>query len=147
MKAVCGANCNVCDLLKNKKCMGCIKTNACPFGKKCWIAKYIEVGGKDSFNKQKELLINEFNSLDIDGLPKISELYPLLGSYVNLEYTLPNKLKVRLLHDEEQYLGTQVKSIFDDNKYFGLVANMTFILVSTYDKEGNNSELILFKKL
>lgn len=147
MKTVCGANCNDCELLKSKKCKGCVKTNACPFGKKCWIAKYIEVGGNDAFNRQKKLLINEFNSLDIDGLPKIDELYPLLGSYVNLEYTLPNKLRVRLLHDEAQYLGNQVKSMFDDNKYFGLVTNMTFILVSIYDASGKNAELVIYKKL
>ena len=51
MKAICGANCDECELFKSNKCEGCVNTNACPFGKKCWIAKCIEVGGKNSFNE------------------------------------------------------------------------------------------------
>ena len=49
MESICGANCNDCELLKNKKCQGCKNTNGCPFGKKCFIAKYIEIGDKESF--------------------------------------------------------------------------------------------------
>ena len=50
MNGLCGANCSDCELLKNKKCKGCKNTNGCPFGSKCWIANYIEMGGKDSFD-------------------------------------------------------------------------------------------------
>ena len=41
MIAICGANCEECLLFKERKCKGCKETNGCPFGKKCWIAKYI----------------------------------------------------------------------------------------------------------
>ena len=77
MESICGANCSECELFKNSKCKGCKETNCCPFGKKCWIAKYIEIGGKDSFEAIKKELINEFNSLNIEGMPKLEELYPL----------------------------------------------------------------------
>ena len=53
MESLCGANCEECSIYKNNKCKGCKETNGCPFGTKCWIAKYIEVGGKDSFDALK----------------------------------------------------------------------------------------------
>ena len=148
MKALCGANCEDCEIYKSNKCEGCNNTNGCPFGKKCWIHKYIEVGGKESFDELKKELIDEFNSLNIDGMPVIADLYPLQGSYVNLEYPINNN-KVILLNDKESYLGNQVESIYNDgsfNKCFGLVANMTFLLVCTYDEGGLNPEIIIYKK-
>ena len=149
MEAICGANCSECELFINSKCQGCKNTNGCPFGKKCWIAKYLEVGGKDNFKKLKQQLIKEFNSLNIDGMPKIKELYPLHGEYVNLEYPLPNGNKVKLLHDNEAYLGNQVECEFNDGEYktcFGLLANMNFILVCEYGENGTNPEIIIYKK-
>ena len=144
MKAICGSNCDECELFKSKKCRGC---NGCPFGKKCWIASYIEIGGNESFEKLKKVLIREFNSLNIEGLSKIDELYPLHGEYVNLEYILPNGKKVKLLDDNEAYLGNQVECSFDkDNKCFGLVGNMNFLLVCEYEEKGSNPEIIVYKK-
>ena len=64
MNAICGANCEECEFLKNNKCKGCKNTNGCPFGKKCWVANYIEIGGKEKFNELKKELIKEFNLLD-----------------------------------------------------------------------------------
>ena len=149
MEAICGANCENCELFKNNKCQGCTNTDACPFGKKCWIAKYIEVGGIDSFNDLKNQIIDEFNYLNIEGMAKITELYPLHGEYVNLEYRLPNSLKVRFLNDNEAYLGNQVECEFNDEemkKCFGLVANMDFLLVCEYEENGDNPEIIIYKK-
>ena len=149
MKGLCGTNCEECSYYQNKKCEGCKKNKGCPFGKKCWIAKYIEIGGKEQFNILKEELINELNSLNIDGMPKINELYPLNGSYVNLEYPLPNNTKVKFLNDDEIYLGNQLENIYNDDinkKCFGLVANMAFLLVCEYGENGQNPEIILYKK-
>lgn len=149
MKAVCGANCKECNLFKCNKCKGCNNTKGSPFGKKCWIFKYIEIGGKDSFEKIKGQIMEELNSLKIDGMPKIEELYPLHGAFVNLEYTLPNGNKVNFLHDDEAYLGNQVKCEFNDDdekKYFGLVANMNFLLVCEYGENGSNPEIIIYKR-
>ncbi len=149
MIAVCGANCSECELFKNKKCKGCNNTNGSPFGKKCWIYKYIEIGEKEKYNEMKESLLEEFNSLEIPGMTKIKELFPLHGSFVNLEYTLPNGKKVKLLNDNEIYLGNQVECEFcneDTAKGFGLIGNMDFILICEYEMNGKNPEIILYKK-
>ena len=148
MKAVCGADCDNCDLFKNKECKGCVNTDGCPFGKKCWIAKYIEIGGKDSFNKLKSELISEINNLEIEGMDKIDELYPLRGEFINLEYPLPNG-NTKFLNDNEAYLGNQVECIFNNDvikRCFGIVCNMNFIMICEYGENCINPELILYKK-
>ena len=148
MDSICGVNCSECEKF-NKSCKGCISTNGCPFGKKCFIAKYIEVGGKDNFDILKNQLIDEFNSLNVDGLPKINELFPLNGSLVNLEYSLPNGKAVKFLNDDEVYLGNQVECTFSDNdikSYFGIICNMNFLLVCEYGDDLSNPEIIIYKK-
>lgn len=149
MKSICGVDCSSCDLLKSKKCRGCKETNGCPFGKKCFIANYISIGGKDSLDELKKVLIKEFNDLDIDGMGKVEDLVPLNGAFVNMEYRLPNGIKTKFLHDDEIYLGTQVECIFYDEevkKCFGLVANTSFLLVCEYGENGVNPELIIYKR-
>ena len=148
MKSICGVDCSNCDFYKNKRCEGCINTNGCPFGKKCFIANYISIGGKNSFNDFKKQLVEEINSIDIDGMSKINDLFPLNGSFINLEYVLPNGIKTKFLNDDEIYLGNQVECIFNDDikKYFGIVCNMNFILISEYDEDYSNPEFIFYKK-
>ena len=149
MEAICGVNCSECEMLKTNKCKGCKETKGCPFGKKCFIAKYIEIGGRDSFEVLKKQLIDEINSLNIEGMEKVLELYPLNGAFVNLEYLLPNGIKVRFLHDDEIYLGNQLECEFNDGelkRYFGIVANMSFLLVCEYGEDGSNPEILLYKK-
>lgn len=149
MEGICGANCSECELFKCDKCKGCESTKGCPFGKKCWIAKYIEVGGNKSFDILKNELKDEINMLGIEGMPKIDELYPLHGAFVNLEYSLPSGNKVKFLDDDMAYLGNQVECIFNDNevkKYFGVVCDMNFILISEYEDDGKNSEIICYKR-
>lgn len=147
MEGICGANCEECSL-KNK-CKGCKNTNGCPFGKQCFIAEYINTSGKEQFEAFKKELINEFNSLHIEGLGKINELYPLNGSFVNLEYLLPNGMKVKFINDDESYLGSQVECEFNvgkTKKYFGLLASNSFLLVSEYEEGGINPEIVIFKR-
>ena len=149
MSSICGANCNECEMFKDNRCKGCEACDACPCGKKCFIAKYIDIGGIENYEKLKQRLIDEFNALNIDGMTKIHELYPLRGDLVNLEYTLPNGNKVKFLDDQEIYLGNQVPCEFNDahNKTtFGLIANLNFILVCEYEKEGENPEIIIYKR-
>ncbi len=54
MEGLCGANCSECELLKNNKCIGCQNTKGCPFGKKCFIANYIDIGGIEAFTEFKK---------------------------------------------------------------------------------------------
>ena len=149
MESICGADCNNCGFGKNNKCKGCKNTSGCPFGKQCFIARYILTGGKESFEIFKQQLINEINELKIDGMPKIEDLTPLNGSFVNLSYPMPNGTYIKLLDNDDIYLGTQVECEFNDEniiRCFGILANMEFILVSEYGENGDNPELIIYKK-
>ena len=149
MKSYCNADCETCGFGKNAGCKGCIETKGCPFGKQCFIAKYILAGGKENYEVFKKELAEEINNLGVVGMPKIEDLTPLNGSFVNLEYTLPNGKKVKLLDDTDIYLGTQVECEFNDGdslRCFGVLANMDFILVSEYGPNGDNPEIIIYKK-
>ena len=79
-------------------------------------------------------------------MPRVEKLNALVGSYVNLEYPLPNGAKVKLLDDNVTYLGNQLESEFGGDRCFGIIANMDFIMVCTYEAEGANPELVLYKK-
>lgn len=149
MKSICGADCSNCGYGKSKNCKGCKNTNGCPFGKQCFIAKYILTGGKENYEQFKNQLINEINSSNIPGMPKITSLNALNGSFVNLAYPMPNGNSVQLLDDNDIYLGNQVECEFNDGdeiRCFGVVANMDFILVSEYGQNGDNPEIIVYKK-
>lgn len=108
--------------------------------------RYTELGGEEKFDEFKKQLIKEFNELHIEGMPKVTELSALVGAYVNLEYTLPNGQKVKFLDDHTTYLGSQLECEFGGDRCFGIVANMDFLLVCTYEENGERPELILFKK-
>lgn len=148
-KSICGIDCDNCGYGKNSGCVGCADSSGCPFGKKCFIAEYINIGGMDSYNAFKEQLIEEFNSLNIMGMPQITELIPLNGEYVNLKYPLPNGKEVKLLDDNGIYLGTQVECEFNDGEFikcYGLVAGMDFLIVSEYGANCTDPELVVYKK-
>ncbi len=149
MLGICGANCSECGKYKNNECRGCQATNGKPFGKKCFIANYISIGGIEGLEELKKQLIEEINNLKIEGMPLLKELYPLNGSIVNLEYILPNGKKEKLLQDDEIYLGYQLECLWNDNemkKYYGIVANMSFIMISEYGENTSSPELIIYKR-
>ena len=82
----------------------------------------------------------------MEGLPKVEKLNALVGSYVNLEYRLPGGAKAKFLDDQTTYLGNQLESEFGGDRCFGILANMDFILICTYEAGGANPELVLYKK-
>ena len=108
--------------------------------------RYAELSDNGEFEKFKAQLIDEINALHIDGMPKLEKLNALVGAYVNLEYRLPNGRYVKFLNDEATYLGNQLESEFGGDRCFGVLANMDFIMVCTYGREGADPELILYKK-
>ena len=108
--------------------------------------RYEELGDNGQFEEFKQQLIREINDLSIEGLPKVERLNALAGSYVNLEYTLPGGEKVKFLDDQKTYLGNQLESEFGGERCFGVLADMDFILVCTYEKNGENPELLIYKK-
>ena len=108
--------------------------------------RYAEIGGEESFEAFKKQLINELNELHIEGMPEVENLNVLPGSFVNLEYDLPNGEKIKFLDDRASYLGNQLPCIFGGDRCFGIVANMGFLLVCTYGENGEYPELVLYKK-
>ena len=108
--------------------------------------RYEELGDGGQFEEFKKKLIEEINDLHIEGMPRVEKLNALVGKYVNLEYRLPSGVTMKLLDDQTTYLGTQLESEIVDGLCFGVLANMEFIMVCTYEKEGANPELLLYKK-
>ena len=108
--------------------------------------RYQELSDDGQFEAFKRQLIDEINALRIDGMPKVEKLNALVGRYVNLAYRLPSGAEIRFLDDATTYLGTQLESELGGDRCFGVLANMDFILVCTYGKDGVNPELVLYKK-
>ncbi len=108
--------------------------------------RYKELSDNGEFEAFKQQLIREINDLHIEGLPKVETLNALVGSFVNLAYPLPSGVSVKFLNDGTTYLGNQLASEFGGDRCFGVLANMDFILICTYEAEGKNPELLLYKK-
>lgn len=108
--------------------------------------RYEELGDDGQYELFKQQLIDEINELHIEGMPKVEKLNALVGEYVNLAYPLPSGASVKFLKDGTTYLGNQLESEFGGDRLFGILASMDFIMISTYEAEGANPELVLFKK-
>ena len=108
--------------------------------------QYVKNGGKEKIEEFKAQLIKELNTiLDIEGLPNVENLSVLPGEFVNIEYTLPNGEKIKFRDDKKAYLGSQLESKSGDRCY-GIVASMGFLLVCTYEENGENPQLLIYKK-
>ena len=109
--------------------------------------QYAHIGGREKFEEFKAQIIREINTLlHVEGLPKIENLNVLSGAFVNLEYRLPNGQFAKFLDDKATYLGNQLACEFGGDRCFGIVANMDFLLVCTYEEDGKNPELVMYKK-
>lgn len=107
---------------------------------------YANLAGAEKFEEFKRQLIGEINALQIEGMPKVEKLNALVGGYINLEYRLPNGQRVKFLDDGATYLGNQLECEFGGDRCFGIAANMDFILICTYEENGVNPELVMYKK-
>ena len=108
--------------------------------------RYDQLSDGGQFEAFKQQLMDEINALHIEGLPKVEKLNALVGSYVNLPYRLPNGATVKFLDDNTTYLGNQLPCEFGGTRCFGVLANMDFILICTYEENGEDPELVLYKK-
>lgn len=108
--------------------------------------RYEELSDDGEFEAFKRKLIEEINDLHIEGMPRLDKLNALVGRYVNLAYRLPSGVDVKFLDDGTTYLGNQLEPKFGGDRCFGVLANMDFILISTYGCEGKDPELVLYKK-
>ena len=129
--------------LNEKYCKWCYRQGE--FTLDYW-KRYEELGGQEGFERFKQQLAEEFNALHIQGMPRVEGLNVLTGSYINLEYTLPGGQKVKFLDDNSSYLGNQLPCEFGGDRCFGIAAGMQFLLVCTYEANGANPELVIFKQ-
>lgn len=147
MCAICGARCSVCSYRENKTCKGCAQSEGCPFGTPCFIYRYIKTCGNDAFSALKKQLISEINELNIPGMRPIDDLYPIVGSYVNLGYPTPGGDIVHLLDDQTIYLCNQVPAdIGGETRCFGIAVGMDFLLVSNYGDNASDPEIVIYKE-
>ena len=108
--------------------------------------RHKELGGGEKFEALKRQLIEEFNALHIEGMPRVETLNALVGGYVNLAYPLPSGKAVQFLNDGTTYLGNQLESEREEGRCFGILANAEFLMVVTYGEGGKNPDLLLYKK-
>lgn len=143
MRSICGVECcGECN--RRDDCGGCVKTDGHPFGGRCIAAECIKRGGFKAFNALKKVLIDEFHALEIKDL-QVKDLNLLNGFYVNLEYTLPNGQRVKLLKDTDVYFGNQIE-IPDSDRCYGIVADDSYLLVCEYGCNGTVPQIIVYKK-
>lgn len=150
MNTLCGLDCNKCGF-KNE-CGGCVETHGHSFGGSCMIAECCDKKSCENFGKcfeascnLKKQLITEFNALGIKDIENITSLNALKGSFINLEYTLPNGQKIKLWDDKRIYLGNQLCKK-NSNRCYGLTADENYILVCEYGDNGSLPEIIVYKK-
>lgn len=107
--------------------------------------RYVGIGGKEKFEQFKAQLIEEFNALlRIEGLPLVENLNVLSGAFINMEYRLPNGQTVKFLDDHATYLGSQLEG--EAGICYGIAGNMDFLLICSYEENGENPELVMYKK-
>ena len=146
-KSYCGIKCNACEF--NKSCCGCVESEGRPFGAACVVAECCrecpEKVRSAKISQLKNQIISEINAIEIPDMPKVTALYSLRGSFVNLEYNVDGK-KTKYLDDDKIYLGCQhEKSVASDSCY-GVVADEEIILICEYGENGSNPKLVLIKE-
>ena len=52
----------------------------------------------------------------------------------------------KFLNEAKTYLGNQFECEYGGDRCFGVVADMDVILICTYEEDGKNPELVLYKK-
>jgi len=94
----------------------------------------------------KETLKQEINALLVLlDIPQTKELFELSGEYVNLAYPLPGGETVSFLNNTKTYYGCQIEAD-QENLCYGVVADDGFILICSYEKNGAEPQLLLYKK-
>lgn len=140
-QSICGIDCMKCQL--SSTCNGCAKSKGHPFGPECMVASCLKKGEKALYDLKKNLM-GEFNGLYIQDMEEVTELIALKGSFVNIEYTLPNGQKVRFWDDNRIYLGNQLNKK-DSDRCYGIIADEKYLMVSEYSGYGADAEVIIYK--
>lgn len=140
MNSICRIDCTKCEAFNT--CNGCNEGR--PFGEECIVASYCRKGGNALFDFKKKL-IKAFNSLNIPDMAEVTDLNALKGSFINLEYSLPNGQVIKLWDDNKIYLGNQLDKKGSERCY-GIAADEKYLMVSEYGLYGSDAEIVIFKR-
>ncbi len=140
MKSICGIDCTKCEALH--ECNGCKEGR--PFGEECIVASCCQKG-QNGLSEFKKKLITAFNELGIQDMEKVTDLNALKGSFINLEYTMPNGQVIKFWNDNKIYLGNQIHKK-DSNRCYGIAADEKYLMVSEYGEYGADAEIVVFKR-
>ncbi|MBQ9948531.1 MAG: DUF3795 domain-containing protein [Oscillospiraceae bacterium] len=147
--SICGFDCADCELKSN--CGGCAETGGHPFGGGCIVADCSKKRGQDSCAAcggacpMKAQLAQEFNALGIEDMGKVTDLNPLIGSFINVDYTLPNGCKTKFWEDNRVYLGNQLPKD-GSGRCYGIAADDKYLLVCEYGADGSDAEIVEYRR-
>ncbi len=88
-------------------------------------------------------ILSRLALLGIPELKNVRQLNELPGNYINLECTLPNGCKGKILDDKKTYLAAQVE-IPDCERCYGIAADEKEIAVYQYGCNGTDAVLVLW---
>lgn len=142
MQSICGADCAKCSL--SNACKGCTATNGRPFGAECVLASCYRKG-ENALDACKRRLIAAFNALDIRDMEEVTELNALKGSFLNIEYALPNGMPAKFWDDDKIYFGNQLHKK-DSDRCYGIAADEKYLMVSEYGGSGSDPEIVVFRR-
>ena len=138
----CGADCTACQM--NTVCRGCAASDGHPFGEACMVAGLCKCE-ENTFRTFEQKLIGALNALNIEKMESVTELYPLRGAFINMEYTLPGGQSTKFWNDNKIYLGNQLQQK-DSGRCYGIAADEKYLLICEYDADGANPELVTFQR-
>ena len=88
---------------------------------------YENLGGAEAFAQYKQTLMDEFNDLHIDGMPKVEKLNALVGRiYQPCIHRLPNGKTVKFLDVRRPTSATSWNVKFGGDRCFGIAAIWIF---------------------
>lgn len=93
----------------------------------------------------KEELIKAFNALEITDMEEVTELNQGKGSFVNLDFPLPNGQFIKLWDEDKTYYINQLEKKGSERCY-GLTADEKYLLVCEYGEGGSEAEIVVFKR-
>lgn len=91
-------------------------------------------------------LIDEFNKLGIEDMPRLTKLYGHKGDFVNNECKLPNGEISKILDDSKMYYIAELPKQNSDRCY-GLVTDKKQLVVFEYSESGKDTELVIWKRI
>lgn len=93
----------------------------------------------------QERIIKVLQTLGIEELKEVDQLWELPGSYINMESKLEKGEKKQVLDNDKMYLCCQVE--INDRECYGIAADDKEIVVYKYKNDGMDAEVVKIVQL